>query len=206
MSDFLLGNRTLNRGDIFIYNFGVKNGSTQAGVRPAVVIQTDNHNKKSPTTIIAPITTSLKRITMRSHIVIGKGYGLKDDSMILLEQLRVVNQNELFEYVGSIDDADVMTKIEDGLKSIFGIRTRRFVNNEIKKLCPSCFSKMLERDTSIIRRVDSFEKKIYACECCGKNANRYFVIPKQSCKEHVSSVRLKDKSCNRMDARGGANE
>jgi len=119
MSILTLENRNLHRGDIFTFDFGKNKGSTQIGTRPAVIVQSDNLNKRSPTTIIAPITTSLKRVTMRSHIVLGKNYGLREESMILLEQVRVVNQSELFEYIGSIDDSDVLNRIDEGLKNLF---------------------------------------------------------------------------------------
>lgn len=206
MSIKFLENRNLKRGDIFTFDFGQNKGSTQIGVRPAVIIQSDNLNKKSPTTIIAPITTSLKRVTMRSHIVIGKNYGLREESMILLEQIRVVNQSELFEYIGSIDDKDILNHIDEGLKNVLGVKNRRYVHNEIKKLCPVCANKMLHRNNSIIKRVDSFEKKSFACDFCGKDGNRYFVIPKQNREKNESSMRINNESSNHIDAEGGSNE
>lgn len=196
MSISLLENRNLHRGDIFTFNFGQSKGSTQIGVRPAVIVQSDNLNKKSPTTIIAPITTSLKRVTMRSHIVLGRNYGLREESMILLEQVRVVNQNELFEYIGSIDDKDILNQIDDGLKNVLGIKTRRYVHNEIKKLCPMCFKRMVARNNSIIRRVDSFEKKMYSCDLCGKDGNRYFVMAKQNNCTRRDSASLESQVCD----------
>lgn len=180
MSFSLLDMRKIQRGDIFTYDFGKSNGSTQTGLRPAVVVQTDMLNKNSPTTIIAPITTSLKRVSMRSHIVLGKNYGLNEESMILLEQMRVVNKADLFEFIGTVDNADILFQIDEGIKSTLGIRTRRYVRSDVKKLCPLCFDKLVSRNTSIIKRIDPFEKKNYMCDICGNDGSRYFLIPKNN--------------------------
>lgn len=64
---------------------------------------------------IAPITSSIKKKGMSSHIVIGKNYGLSEESMILLEQTRIVNIDELASYVGTISDYETLNKIENGL-------------------------------------------------------------------------------------------
>ena len=53
-------NRKVKRGDIFCYNFGTNDGSIQNGIRPALVIQTNNFNVRSTTTVIAAITTAQK--------------------------------------------------------------------------------------------------------------------------------------------------
>lgn len=206
MSFSLIENRNIQRGDIFTFDFGHAKGSTQTGVRPAVVVQGDFLNKKSPTTIIAPITTSMKRVTMRSHIVIGKKYGLRDESMILLEQIRVVNKTELFEYIGSINDTDILFQIDEGIKSVFGIKNRRYVQTDIKKLCSDCFERLVRKNNSIVKRVDSFDKKRYLCDCCGNTGNRYFVIPKQERVKSVSSMRINDESSNHISNGGGSNE
>lgn len=183
MSISLFDKRNLLKGDIFTCDFGSVNGSVQSGVRPAVVVQENFLNKSSGTTIVAPITSVIKKASMRVHIPLGKNFGLKDESMILLEQIRVVNQSELFEYIGSIDDSSILNQIDDGIKNLFGIRTRRYVQNDIKKFCPKCLEKALLRNDSIIRLVDTFDRNSYTCEICGKDGNRYFVMKKDISKK-----------------------
>ena len=57
---------SVKRGDIVYYIFGSRerNGSVQAGYRPAVVVQNNELNGSSPTTILAPITHRLKKTKM----------------------------------------------------------------------------------------------------------------------------------------------
>ena len=47
----------VRRGEIYLYDFGNNGGSIQSGVRPALVVQCDEGNAASSTTIIAAITS-----------------------------------------------------------------------------------------------------------------------------------------------------
>ena len=81
--------------DIVIIDLGHQSGSdssVQQGLRPALILQNDKQNAASTTTIAAPITSCLKKTSMFSHILLGKRFGLRTESMLLLEQLRTVDQ------------------------------------------------------------------------------------------------------------------
>ena len=54
-------NRKVKHGEIFCYDFGTNEGSIQNGIRPALVIQANNFNANSPTTVI---TTAQKGAIM----------------------------------------------------------------------------------------------------------------------------------------------
>ena len=47
----------VKRGEIYLYDFGTNEGSIQNGLRPALVVQCDEGNKASCTTVIAAMTT-----------------------------------------------------------------------------------------------------------------------------------------------------
>ena len=114
---------SLKRGDIVIADFGPRyvRSSVQAGLRPAIVLQNDNQNSASPTTIIAPLTTVLKKQALSSHVVIGKRFGLRERSMVLLEQIRTVNQTSVIKVVGHIDDDSVIDCLNQALLKTLGI-------------------------------------------------------------------------------------
>ena len=40
--------KTIRRGEIYSYDFGITEGSIQSGRRPVLVIQADNFNEKAP--------------------------------------------------------------------------------------------------------------------------------------------------------------
>ena len=86
----------VKRGEIYLYDFGTNEGSIQNGLRPALVVQCDEGNKASCTTVIAAMTTVIKKRYLPSHIILGDRFGLKEPSMVMLEQLRTVNQRRFY--------------------------------------------------------------------------------------------------------------
>jgi len=90
--------------EIYLYDFGNNNGSIQGGCRPVLVIQNNTLNRNSTTTIIAPFTSVIKKRYLSSHVIVGKKFGLRRNSMVLLEQIRTVNQYDLHKYIGIVDD------------------------------------------------------------------------------------------------------
>ena len=104
----------VKRGEIYLHDFGDNEGSIQNGVRPVLVIQCDEGNQASTTTIVAALTSVIKKRYMPSHIILGDKFGLKEPSMVMLEQLKTVNQSELTEYIGFVDSEYLLRKVNHG--------------------------------------------------------------------------------------------
>ena len=49
------------RGDILYAELGAAVGSEQAGFRPVVVVQNDVGNRYSPTVVVAPLTSNVRK-------------------------------------------------------------------------------------------------------------------------------------------------
>ena len=113
----------INRGDIFyaVLNEDVV-GSEQTGIRPVVILQNNVGNLYSPTVIIAPITSKVKvKSKLPTHIFIDeKSNGLPKDSLILLEQIRVIDKSRIRNYIGHIGNND-MKEIDIGIIIALGI-------------------------------------------------------------------------------------
>ena len=103
--------KTICRGDLFYYDFGTRTGSVQSGTRPVLVIQADDYNRNAPTIIVAAVTGVIKKRYLPSHILLGQEFGLKKPSMVLLEQLQTVNKDELRDYIGTIEDEELLRRI-----------------------------------------------------------------------------------------------
>ena len=100
--------------DIYYANLSKNTvASEQGGVRPVIIIQNDVGNKHSPTVIVLPITSEIKKINMPTHCVIHKSNknGLKVDSMVMAEQIRVIDKSRLKDYVGFLDDVNEQNKV-----------------------------------------------------------------------------------------------
>lgn len=62
-------NQKVRRGEIYLYNFGSNTGSIQNGIRPVLVVQCDEVNRTSTATIVAALTSVIKKRHLSSHIL-----------------------------------------------------------------------------------------------------------------------------------------
>lgn len=102
----------IKRGDIVMIKCD-GSGNLQRGLRPAVILQNDIGNKFSPTTIIVPLTSEMKKLNQPTHeiISINDATGLTVDSMALCEQIITVNKTSIKRTIGRISNKDVMENI-----------------------------------------------------------------------------------------------
>ena len=115
---------TIKRGDMFYADLSPVVGSEQGGIRPVLIIQNDLGNKYSPTVIAAAITSQTNKTKLPTHIEIkgdSSSLGLKNNSVILTEQIRTIDKSRLKEKIGHIDDELVMNKINNALGVSFGL-------------------------------------------------------------------------------------
>ena len=109
-------NRRVKKGEIYYYDFGNREGTVQSGKRPVLILQTNDFNDNSATTMVAVLTSATKKRYLPSHIFLGEEYGLSEPSMVMLEHTSTVNQNDLQEYIGAIKYEKTMNQITKGLK------------------------------------------------------------------------------------------
>ena len=50
-------------GEIYLHDFGSNEGSIQNGIRPVLVVQCDEGNQASTTTVVAALTSVIKNAT-----------------------------------------------------------------------------------------------------------------------------------------------
>lgn len=93
------------RGDVVLCDLNPVVGTEQAGIRPVVILQIDRANAVSPHTIIAPFTTKIRRKLLPSHVFVPAGVGgLSQDSVVLCEQIRVIDKSRIIRVLGHLDD------------------------------------------------------------------------------------------------------
>lgn len=91
----------VKRGDIFLADLDDQYGSEQGGIRPVLIIQNNKGNKYSPTTIVACITSRVfSKAHLPTHYYVPSLVGLRKNSMIMLEQIRVVDKKRLIKKLG----------------------------------------------------------------------------------------------------------
>lgn len=95
----------IRRGDIFYADLNPGIGSEQRGIRPVVIIQNNKGNKYSTTCIVACISSkAYVKNYHATHYEIQnyKDLGLKQPSIVLLEQIRTIDISRLISYKGSL--------------------------------------------------------------------------------------------------------
>jgi len=111
----------VRRGDIFLVDLNPVVGTEQAGIRPALVIQIDKANAASPHTIIIPFTTRIREVKLPSHVRIPASVGgLAEQSVLLCEQIRVIDKRRLVRRTGNIEEDD-LRKVGVAIKLILGL-------------------------------------------------------------------------------------
>lgn len=107
---------SIKRGDVFYVDLDPTQGSEQAGTRPVLVIQNDVGNEYAPTVIVAPFTTKSFTKHYPTNVNVFKGIpGLKEDSTVLLSQIRTLDKSRLERKVGHLPPT-LLREVDDAIK------------------------------------------------------------------------------------------
>lgn len=182
------------RGQMYYANLDPVIGSEQGGNRPVLVIQNNVGNRFSPTIIVAPITTRVKKIRQPTHIGIPPFFGLPQNSMAMLEQIRTIDKSRLGDYVGCLDD-DVMDYIDealgisvgledisspDGEQGSAGVEPQEEVPAEmVLTLCGTCLKQFIYSPDHIVKRIDRTQTKEPCMYCNVRDGYDYRIIRKK---------------------------
>ena len=90
------------RGEIWLVNWNPARGSEQAGKRPALIIQNDIGNEKSPTMIVAAISSTVKLFPMNVKIEPHEE-GLNLTSIVKTSQVLTIDKDRLEKRLGQLD-------------------------------------------------------------------------------------------------------
>jgi mRNA interferase MazF len=104
------------RGEIYLVALDPTVGHEIKKTRPALVIQNDVSNEYSGTTIVIPITSTVRLPLSPTHIVLLKGApsGLNVTSVAICEQMRVVDRARLVKHIGYLD-AKLITQLDEAI-------------------------------------------------------------------------------------------
>jgi len=111
------------RGQIYLAKLTGK-GCEQRGKRPVLILQNDVGNRYSPTTIVAPITTAIKKRALPVHVPVFSNR-LHKNSMVLCEQVQVIDKSRLGKMLCRISnktlaEVDKALAVSVGINNNFG--------------------------------------------------------------------------------------
>ena len=102
------------RGEVYYTDLSQNFGSEQGRCRPCVIIQNDFGNTYSGTTIIVPMTTQTKK-RLPTHVQISSQDRLHPSTIILLEQIRVVDKQRFGNFVCRLSK-ETMERVDKAIK------------------------------------------------------------------------------------------
>lgn len=98
----------VRRGEIYLADLDPVFGHEQGGVRPVLVIQNERGNKYSPTTIVACFTSkAYKKTPLPTHYYLPDSIGMFQKSIVLLEQVRVIDKDRLHKRVARLSKKEM---------------------------------------------------------------------------------------------------
>lgn len=107
----------LNRGDIVIVNLYPKKGDEVGKMRPAVIISDDDENTILDTIILMPLSTDLIDNMDPYRMRIAARDGLKENSDILINQIRSLSKTRIKEKIAKITSAEYNALIQNLCKN-----------------------------------------------------------------------------------------
>lgn len=169
------------RGQIYVYDLGENPGCVQDGKRPVLVLTPNEICKTSPVVTVAPITSVLKRTDLPGHILLPETEALHKPSMLVLEQMRTVNVNDLGYYCGMLRGNDTWIQINNGIKKILGLwhKPREIHRPKIRTvtcLCQKCVAFYRHNPMYHVRRLTPPDGIKDKCDRCGFFAGFDYLI------------------------------
>src|SRR5437016_11159165 len=112
----------INRGEIWWATLPRAYGSTPAGRRPVLVIQSDDFNNSGiRSVVVAILTTNLKLARFAGNVYLAAGpNGLPQDSVVNTSQIFTLDKTTLESIICDLP-APVMQKVDTAVKLVLGL-------------------------------------------------------------------------------------
>ena len=100
------------RGDIVVVNLNPKKGHEVGKIRPAVILSSDDENDILDTVILMPLSTDLIEDMEPYRMRIPKRDKLKQDSDIIINQIRSLSKQRIAETIAQLTDEEYTQVIQ----------------------------------------------------------------------------------------------
>lgn len=107
------------RGTVVFVKNESANGHVMSGNHPAVIIQNDVGNKFSPTVIVCYLSSQLKRLEMKTHVLLQHYDNLKV-SVVQAEQIVTINKSDILSVATKLRPEDV-TRVDTAIRVSLGL-------------------------------------------------------------------------------------
>jgi len=97
-------------GDVYLVEIPTVGGHEQEGLRPAVIVQSEERVKELPTVLIVPLTSKIKATIFPFTFLIepDKSNNLSSSSVALVFQLRAIDKRRLKHKIGKLEKSMIL--------------------------------------------------------------------------------------------------
>ena len=170
--------KIMKKGDMYWIDFEESEyENIQKGLRPCVVTSREEFNNTT-TLIVAPLSTRIDKQNISSHLLIKcSKYDLNADSLILVEQQRIINKEQLGTYIDSLDELDIF-KLDYKLVVYFNINNRK--ENIFSKEYTQLTNKIKTIDSIIEMKFGTIEERLDLLEIRSKRLNALKILSEKT--------------------------
>ncbi|MGV8949432.1 MAG: type II toxin-antitoxin system PemK/MazF family toxin [Candidatus Paracaedibacter sp.] len=112
----------LNHGEIWLANLNPGNGTEPGKTRPVLIIQTQALlDARHPSTLIIPLTTNLIDNAEPLRMRVMAGSKLKNDSDLLIDQIRAIDNKRLMEGPLHKCEEDVLKRVRECIQEVIDV-------------------------------------------------------------------------------------
>lgn len=109
------------RGEVYLVSVAPTVGAEIRRTPPAVVVQNDRANRRSPITIVAAVTSQVEEPLYPTEVLVrAPEGGLTTDSVVLLNQIRSVDSRRLVRRLGALR-SETMRHVDRALLVSLGL-------------------------------------------------------------------------------------
>lgn len=109
----------ITRGTVVFVKNRQANGHVMMGNHPAVIIQNNKGNKYSPIIIVSYLSSQLKRLEMKTHVLLQHYDNLRI-SVVQTEQIATINKTDILSIVTKLRPED-MIRVDTAIKVSLGL-------------------------------------------------------------------------------------
>lgn len=110
------------QGDIWIANLNPRRGTEPGKTRPVLVVQAQALlDAGHPSTLVVPLTTNLIDDAEPLRVRVPSSRGLRQDSDLLVDQLRAIDNKRLVKGPLARLDEDAMNRVKNAMREILDL-------------------------------------------------------------------------------------
>jgi mRNA interferase MazF len=115
-----------NRGEVWLANLDPKQGTEPGKTRPVLIVQAQALlDAQHPSTLIVPLTTNLVNNAEPLRLRVAAAGRLRQDSDLLIDQLRAIDNRRLVQGPMSKLSAALMARVHEAIAEVLDLDQER---------------------------------------------------------------------------------